>query len=159
YETANGFAADVQRYLADEPVQACPPSAGYRLRKFARRNKGALAVTALVLCFLLVLGSGVGWALRDRAAREEEQIRERSERERELERERATRQARVAAQVDLILQDVEHLQSEQKWPEALVAARRAEAVLAAGEGDPATQSKVNSAIRDLEFVRELEEVR
>ena len=31
YETANGFAADVQRYLADEPVQACPPSAGYRL--------------------------------------------------------------------------------------------------------------------------------
>ena len=39
YETANGFAADVQRYLADEPVQACPPSAGYRFRKFARRNK------------------------------------------------------------------------------------------------------------------------
>ena len=29
YETANGFALDVQRYLADEPVQACPPSAGY----------------------------------------------------------------------------------------------------------------------------------
>ena len=28
YETANGFAMDVQRYLADEPVQACPPSAG-----------------------------------------------------------------------------------------------------------------------------------
>ena len=28
YETANGFAADVQRYLNDEPVQACPPSAG-----------------------------------------------------------------------------------------------------------------------------------
>ena len=40
YETANGFAADVQRYLNDEPVQACPPSAGYRLRKFARRHKG-----------------------------------------------------------------------------------------------------------------------
>ena len=39
YETANGFAADVQRYLNDEPVQACPPSAGYRFRKFARRNK------------------------------------------------------------------------------------------------------------------------
>ena len=42
YETANGFAADVQRYLDDEPVQACPPSAGYRFRKFARRNKAAL---------------------------------------------------------------------------------------------------------------------
>ena len=43
YETANGFAMDVQRYLADEPVQACPPSAGYRLRKFARRNKAGVA--------------------------------------------------------------------------------------------------------------------
>src|SRR5262249_49339524 len=40
YETANSFAQDIQRYLADEPVLACPPSAGYRLRKFARRNKG-----------------------------------------------------------------------------------------------------------------------
>ncbi len=54
YETANGFAADVQRYLADEPVQACPPSAAYRLRKFARRNKGALA-TAAVVSFVVLL--------------------------------------------------------------------------------------------------------
>ena len=42
YETANGFAADVARYLADEPVLACPPTARYRLRKFARRNPAAL---------------------------------------------------------------------------------------------------------------------
>src|SRR5215469_1733949 len=69
YETANGFALDVQRYLADEPVLACPPSVGYRLRKFARRNKGRLAVAALVLFFLVLLGSGVGWAWRDRDAR------------------------------------------------------------------------------------------
>src|SRR5205814_97170 len=39
YETADGFAADVQRYLQDEPVQACPPAARYRFRKFARRDK------------------------------------------------------------------------------------------------------------------------
>jgi WD40 repeat protein len=39
YESASAFAADVERYLRDEPVQACPPSAGYRLRKFARRNR------------------------------------------------------------------------------------------------------------------------
>src|SRR4029434_957094 len=43
YETANGFAMDVQRYLADEPVQACPPSAMYRFRKFTHRNKVTLA--------------------------------------------------------------------------------------------------------------------
>ena len=46
YETANGLAADLRRYLDDEPVQACPPSAGYRLRKFARRNKAALLTAA-----------------------------------------------------------------------------------------------------------------
>ena len=39
YETASALAADVQRYLNDEPVQACPPSAWYRFRKFARRNR------------------------------------------------------------------------------------------------------------------------
>src|SRR5271169_6746193 len=54
YETANGFAQDIQRYLADEPVQACPPSVGYRFHKFARRNKGALLTTGLVAAALLV---------------------------------------------------------------------------------------------------------
>ena len=49
YETANGFAADIQRYLNDEPVEACPPSAGYRFRKFARRNKVALAVVSVAV--------------------------------------------------------------------------------------------------------------
>jgi eukaryotic-like serine/threonine-protein kinase len=53
YETANGFAMDLQRYLADEPVQACPPSAGYRFRKFARRNKKALVMTAAVAVIML----------------------------------------------------------------------------------------------------------
>src|SRR5262249_44784213 len=43
YETANAFAMDVQRYLADEPVQAGPPSAWYRLQKVARRDRGRLA--------------------------------------------------------------------------------------------------------------------
>ncbi len=72
YTTANAFAMDVERYLADEPVVACPPSAGYRLQKFARRNKGGLAVAALVLFFLALLGNGVGWVVRDRSARQAE---------------------------------------------------------------------------------------
>jgi serine/threonine protein kinase len=55
YETANGFAMDVQRYLADEAVLACPPSAGYRLRKFARRHRRVLAA-AFAFMFLLVTG-------------------------------------------------------------------------------------------------------
>jgi tetratricopeptide (TPR) repeat protein len=48
YQTANGLAQDIERYLHDEPVQACPPSAWYRFGKFARKNKGALATLALV---------------------------------------------------------------------------------------------------------------
>jgi tetratricopeptide (TPR) repeat protein len=62
YETANGFAMDVQRYLTGEPVLAAPASQWYRLRKFARRNKGGLAVAALVLFFLAALGGVAGWA-------------------------------------------------------------------------------------------------
>jgi serine/threonine protein kinase len=58
YETANGFAMDVQRYLADEAVQACPPSMRYRLRKFARRNRIALAMGAFgVLLLAVIVGS------------------------------------------------------------------------------------------------------
>ena len=63
YETANGFAADVQRYLDDEPVQACPPSAAYRLRKFVRRNKGPVLAAALVLLALLGGIVGTTWGL------------------------------------------------------------------------------------------------
>ena len=49
YETANDFAADVMRYLTDQPVEACPPSAWYPLGKFARRNRVALTTTGLVV--------------------------------------------------------------------------------------------------------------
>jgi serine/threonine protein kinase len=54
YESAGAFAADVQRYLEGEPVYACPPSAGYRFKKFARRHKVALATAGLVAVALLV---------------------------------------------------------------------------------------------------------
>jgi serine/threonine-protein kinase len=72
YETANGFAMDVQRYLADEAVQACPPSVGYRFRKFARRNKSRLAVTA-VFAVVLLTGAGISaWqAIRATAAEQQ----------------------------------------------------------------------------------------
>jgi serine/threonine protein kinase/cytochrome c-type biogenesis protein CcmH/NrfG len=59
YETANGFAMDVQRYLDDEAVHACPPSAGYRFRKFARRNKRVLLAGSTMLAMLLVLVAGL----------------------------------------------------------------------------------------------------
>jgi serine/threonine protein kinase/Flp pilus assembly protein TadD len=55
YETVSALAADVQHYLRDEPVLACPPSAWYRLRKIARKNKAAfLTASAAALATLLV---------------------------------------------------------------------------------------------------------
>jgi WD40 repeat protein/serine/threonine protein kinase/tetratricopeptide (TPR) repeat protein len=55
YETANTLVADVRRYLNHQPVEAGPPSAGYRLRKFARRNRAALLTTALVATALVAV--------------------------------------------------------------------------------------------------------
>jgi eukaryotic-like serine/threonine-protein kinase len=70
YETANGLARDVERYLADEPVEATPPSAGYRLGKFARRHKAALAVAAGFLLLTYAGACGVYLAYRRAAAAE-----------------------------------------------------------------------------------------
>jgi hypothetical protein len=64
YESASALAADVQRYLNDEPVLACPPTVGYKLGKFVRRNKRALATAALLGVMLLVaVAAVVGSAL------------------------------------------------------------------------------------------------
>ena len=59
YETASAFAADVQRYLHDEPVQACPPSAWYRFRKFARRNRRAVATAAAAALAVVLAVAGL----------------------------------------------------------------------------------------------------
>jgi cell division protein FtsL len=71
YETASSFAADVERYLHDEPVQACPPSAVYRIRKFARRNKAVLMTASTIA--LAVLLAVTGLAARTVAVRQANQ--------------------------------------------------------------------------------------
>ncbi len=70
YETANGFAKDIQRYLDGDPVEACPPSASYKLKKFARKHCAALT-TAGAFAFLLVVATATSvglalWANRER---------------------------------------------------------------------------------------------
>jgi serine/threonine protein kinase len=63
YETANAFAADVLRYLNDEPVEASPPSPAYRIRKFARKHRKPVIALTMVMA-LLVLGiGGTTWGL------------------------------------------------------------------------------------------------
>jgi serine/threonine protein kinase len=54
YPTASQFAADIERYLNDEPVEATPPSRLYLFRKFARRNRGLLVASTAVLATLFI---------------------------------------------------------------------------------------------------------
>ena len=68
YETASSLALDVSRYLADEPVLAGPPSAAYRLRKFVRRRKGAVAAAAGIVVLALVGLALQAWQLQREVA-------------------------------------------------------------------------------------------
>ena len=72
YETANGLAMDLRRYLAAEPVLAAPPSASYRLQKFVRRNTGAVAAGSLIAASLIVGIVGFAWQARIAQARADE---------------------------------------------------------------------------------------
>ncbi len=70
YESAGALADDIQRHLQDEPVQAAPPGAVYRLRKTIRQHRQVFVAIAFAL---LVLTVGAAFStlsfLRERAAR------------------------------------------------------------------------------------------
>ena len=72
YETANGLAIDLQRYLNDEPVLARPPSTSYRAAKFVRKHKiGVAAICAVALALVLgIIGTTIG-LLRARQLRDQ----------------------------------------------------------------------------------------
>jgi tetratricopeptide (TPR) repeat protein len=79
YETANGFAKDIERFLKHEPVIAGPPSAIYRLRKFVRRNRPQVIAASLVLLALVagVIGTTSGMLQANRAAEQERRAKDR----------------------------------------------------------------------------------
>ncbi len=71
YDTADALANDVERFLAHEPVEARPPTASYRLRKLARRNRGVVTTLAVLGAAVLVTVGGLGYGLmRIRAQRD-----------------------------------------------------------------------------------------
>ena len=72
YETANGFARDIERFLNHEPVQAGPVTAAYRIKKFVRRNRGQVIAAGLVLFALLAGIAGTTFGLFE--AKKQEQI-------------------------------------------------------------------------------------
>jgi WD40 repeat protein len=128
YETANGLAMDVQRYLADEAVQACPPSVWYRFRKFARRNKAPIAAAAA--CVALLVIAVVGLSVSNVLI-----VRERDRKQAALGNEqRAVEQARGSA-AEAAAHLVQARQSERSMRQALYAARIAFAQQAAENAD------------------------
>jgi serine/threonine protein kinase/tetratricopeptide (TPR) repeat protein len=108
YETANGLAMDVQRYLADEAVQACPPSAWYRLRKIVRRHKRAVFATLVFVLLLLAGIVGTTTGLVRALGAERRAVTERDEKE---EARRQTRQT-LNTMTDAVLLDLLGRQTE-----------------------------------------------
>src|SRR5262249_55345600 len=105
YAWASAFAAAVQRSLQAERVQACPPSAWYRFRKFARRNRAALATAVLVVLAGLALLAGVLWHNARLAAKVQEVEVQQRQTQREAERAEANFKRSLQA-VDTFLSKV-----------------------------------------------------
>jgi serine/threonine protein kinase/lipopolysaccharide biosynthesis regulator YciM len=137
YETASAFAADVQRYLADEPVLAGPPSRTYRLRKFLRRHRGPVLAAAFVLLTLVggIIGTTAG-LVRAVAAEENERGQRRLADRRRVE---AEQEKQIARAVLAFLQ--------RKLLGQGATREQADALLRAG-GDTA-EAKENPTVREL----------
>jgi len=104
YETANGFAMDIERHLSHEPVVARPPSRLYRFGKLVRRNQGVFAAVGAVAAALLFgLETSTWLFFQERVARqravaaEQQQTRLRAEAEAARNSEAKLRQEAVAA--------------------------------------------------------------
>jgi serine/threonine protein kinase/tetratricopeptide (TPR) repeat protein len=94
YETANGMAADIKRFLRHEPVTAVAPSAGYRFRKFVQRHRASVTLAAAIVFVAIVAFGAVTWQWGRAKANEK------------LAREEATKSAQVAKFLKDMLQGV-----------------------------------------------------
>jgi tetratricopeptide (TPR) repeat protein/serine/threonine protein kinase len=156
YDTASAFATDVQRYLAEEPVQAGPPSGWYRLRKFGRRNRAPLGLAAAVLALALGLAGSAVWFASQRAARQ-------------VETERVVTAALAQAET-LVSEGDKESDHPERWQAtarlAQAAVEKAEDVLAAGLATPALSARVrqvraavDAAVTDSRLLVQLDRVR
>jgi len=113
YESVSGLSADIERFLNNETVLACPPSARYRFQKFARRNKTLLA-TAASICVILIACTIVSVSLAVWAG-EQQAIAVKERDDKELARQQAVdlaSEARAAAQRERIAKAEEKVQRE-----------------------------------------------
>jgi serine/threonine protein kinase/tetratricopeptide (TPR) repeat protein len=137
YESASAIAGDVERFLNDEPVQACRPSTWYRVRKFARRNRGSIILAACVLSGATAIAITVTW----------------------LQHKKAALQTQVEGEVKQALRDAQFLLGQGKRPEAAATAKRARVLLTAGTGNEELRELVDQRVIDLTLAADLESIR
>jgi len=135
YESASALAADVDRYLNNEAVQACPPAVWYRYRKFVQRNRGALLTALVITAALGMLTGTLGLAARESALRD----------------------AALASEVHRSLDEAASLVADEKWQEAWVPVQRAEKLLAAS-GRQELPAELLDLRSDLTMAQRLEEI-
>jgi tetratricopeptide (TPR) repeat protein len=134
YATAQELADDLRRFLEDRPIQARRPTLWQRARKWAQRHKPLVGATAVVLLVVALLGGTAGlWWVQTRAAAEGE--------------------ARV------LLQQARRLGREEKWDEALSAARHAQGLLTGLGANAELRQDAEELVKDLSTVARLEQVR
>jgi serine/threonine protein kinase/Tfp pilus assembly protein PilF len=137
YATAADLADDLRRYLEDKPIRARRPGLWQKAKKWAWRNRAVVwTAAACLLLGLAVAAACAGWMLRDRAER----------------------RAFAKDKIELALRDADRLQAQERWPEALEAAKRAEAILAQC-ADRELDEGVAQLRKDLEMVIRLERIR
>ncbi len=119
YETVNGLAMDIERYLSNEPVMARPPSRTYRLKKLMLRNRGVF-ISALIVAGVLIAGLGTStwFFFKERESRREA---ERGQANEELLRQQAEIQTRIARAAAFVgqndFEDADRLLAEITFPE------------------------------------------
>ncbi len=156
YETANGFAADVQRYLSGEPVQAVPPSTSYRLRKFLRKHKGpALGMSVVLLALITAVFGTVYGTIEAGNRRVANLLRKQAEGERDAETRNKVEQAERG--VDASIKLATDLRKQFRFQQAKAALVQAEEL--ARKGLPERLAEVEQAQRDLALVVKLDDIR
>jgi len=141
YQTANAVAADLRRFLLDQPVSAGPPTVRYQLSKFIRRHRqGAAIVTLLALALVVTALISIFEAARTASERDRANA----------ERDRANQEAAAAEQVSQFLVGLFKVSDPSESRGNTVTARelldRGTAQLSELAGQPQIQVRLTSTI-------------
>jgi serine/threonine-protein kinase len=143
YATARELADDLRRWLRGEPVLARPASRLGQAWRWCRRHPARVALAASVVSLVLVIAGFAWWLTYQDAVQRLEEDR----------RERDLRLAVLAA-----VERAEERQRQAKWGEAQAVLEEARARLGTA-GPQGLQQEVETRLRQLQFVRELDEIR